>query len=199
MLNPGVAHNMSGLFEETNIGGGIAGYDAAGNALGEGGHPLEPQSVEPSGFSAFMDRFQSQAPALGLGIYQIGKSFNQPRRSSLSDILGSYYLPTFPTSVYSDARMKQDVQPVRQMMDQLAPYTFRYRSESGAGNPFEPQKRYLGVMAQDLEKSPLGQTMVENTPMGKTIDVGKGVGAFLAATADLNRRLNALERRKKNA
>ena len=53
-------------------------------------------------------------------------------------------------------------------------------------------------MAQDLEKAgPVGKSMVEDTPMGKLVNYGKGFGAVLAAQAHLNQRLKALESKKK--
>jgi hypothetical protein len=48
-------------------------------------------------------------------------------------------------------------------------------------------------MAQDLEKSQLGNQMVEESKDGKKINFAKGFAAILAANADLHRRLKAVE------
>ena len=45
-------------------------------------------------------------------------------------------------------------------------------------------------MAQDLEKTQLGKQMVENTPEGKQVNFGKGLGLVMASQARLNERLN---------
>lgn len=50
-------------------------------------------------------------------------------------------------------------------------------------------------MAQELEKSAVGDSMVEDTPDGKMVNYGKGFGAVLAAQAHLNERLNKLEKK----
>jgi hypothetical protein len=52
----------------------------------------------------------------------------------------------------------------------------------------------MGVMAQDLEKSPDGKEVVENTPVGKVLDMKRSVAFALANQADLNRRLSKVER-----
>ena len=65
---------------------------------------------------------------------------------------------------------------------------------AGAG-----EGRHLYVMAKDLEKAgPVGKQMVLDTPQGKMIDYGKGFGAMLANQANLNKRLNEVETKKKS-
>ena len=49
------------------------------------------------------------------------------------------------------------------------------------------------VMAQDLEKSEIGDRMVQDTKQGKVIDYGKSLPAMMAALAMLNKRLNKIE------
>ena len=44
------------------------------------------------------------------------------------------------------------------------------------------------VMAQDFEKTPVGSTVVRDTPQGKVID-GKGYHDALAAAADLQKQI----------
>ncbi len=48
-------------------------------------------------------------------------------------------------------------------------------------------------MAQDLEKTPEGKALVENTDQGKIVDYGKGLGTMLAAMADIHKRLKKIE------
>lgn len=79
-----------------------------------------------------------------------------------------------------------------QMLDRLDPQSFRYRDPRvGAGENF-------GVMAQDLERSKIGRSLVEEDPWGrKTVNTDRGFGAVLAAQANLNERLRALEALRK--
>jgi len=78
---------------------------------------------------------------------------------------------------------------VKEFLDALSAYTYRYKEpeKNGAGE-------HLGVMAQDLEKSSIGKTMVHDTPEGKMVDFGKAGGALLASQAMINDRLSELEK-----
>lgn len=80
------------------------------------------------------------------------------------------------------------VEGIKGMLDALKAKKYAYKGEG-------PDAEHLGIMAQDLEKSPLGRTMVLDTPRGKMVDGNLAFGAVLAAAADLNRRMNALETR----
>lgn len=85
-------------------------------------------------------------------------------------------------------------QRVHKMVSELKPFSYMYKEEVGD----EPNRRRFGVMAQDLEKTEFGKSMVETTPEGKKINMGMAVSAMLAATADVHARLKALEEKKKN-
>ena len=52
---------------------------------------------------------------------------------------------------------------------------------------------FVGVMAQDLEKSPMGASFVKDTPAGKQVDYGHGLAAILASQANIHDRLRTLE------
>lgn len=91
----------------------------------------------------------------------------------------------------SDERQKQDArtaEPAR-MMDALTPYAYHYKPESGQ----DPSKQRYGIMAQDLERTPMGASVVNDTPQGKQIDVPQAVGVSLASLANVNQRVRALE------
>jgi hypothetical protein len=71
--------------------------------------------------------------------------------------------------------------------DKLEPKTFRYRHpEPGM------EGRITGVMAQDMEKSQLGNGAVEETPAGKAIDMKKGLSLALASIAALKDEIDSL-------
>lgn len=93
--------------------------------------------------------------------------------------------------LFSDRRLKTDIQPgdnaARALMDSMSPETFE-RKATG--------EHELGIIAQDVERTPLGREIVEKDPDGyRAIDIGKGLGAALASLADLNDRLKKLEAR----
>lgn len=88
----------------------------------------------------------------------------------------------------SDEDAKQGVSSM--MFDTVKPYTYTYKDpeRDGAGQRF-------GVMAQDLEKNPVGATMVDDGPDGrKYIDMKSGMSAMLAAQADMHDRIKHLEK-----
>lgn len=91
----------------------------------------------------------------------------------------------------SDENLKTDIRPggakIQDFLDHISAEEYRYKDPGyGQGSQVSP-------MAQDLEKSPLGSQMVKDTPQGKMVDYGKGMGAMLAAQAHLNERLNKIE------
>lgn len=84
----------------------------------------------------------------------------------------------------SDERLKTDIKPVdkkelAELRKTLKPYMFRYLDERhGKGN-------FVGVMAQDLEKSRLGRTLVVTNKQGyKQIDLLKLQMLLLATLAE---------------
>lgn len=82
---------------------------------------------------------------------------------------------------------------VRKFLDHLTAEEYSYK-DGAKGMPGAGKKRYVSPMAQDLEKTDLGKSMVINTPNGKMVDYGKGFGAMLAAMADTHQRVKRLEK-----
>jgi len=86
-------------------------------------------------------------------------------------------------AAFSDERLKTNVTPVLkadldEMKKHLKAYSFKYISDKhGEGD-------WVGVMAQDLQKSKLGRTLVvENEDGHKMIDMKKVMSLFLATMA----------------
>lgn len=79
--------------------------------------------------------------------------------------------------------------PVQETLQNLRPYAFNYKEGIGE----DTGQRHVGVMAQDLEKTPAGSTIVRDTSKGKVLD-GKGTAMLnLAAAADLQRQMDELK------
>jgi len=90
----------------------------------------------------------------------------------------------------SDARVKQhikhDTAKIRAFLDTLHPQEFEYIQKPG--------DKHYGVMAQDLQESEVGESMVIKTPEGELmVHGGMGLSAVLAALGDINKRLASLE------
>jgi len=80
---------------------------------------------------------------------------------------------------------------IGEFLDALDSYSFEYKDEKHG------QGEKVGVMAQDLEKSSLGEQMVRDTPDGKMVDFGQGFAAILAAQAELKDELDKLKNKRK--
>lgn len=116
----------------------------------------------------------------GLGNAQASAQIAQANRSS--NLLGQGI--TGAAMYFSDERLKENIQPVdknefKEMKKHLKAYRFNYKSDKhGRGD-------WIGVMAQDLEKSRLGRTLVSHDEFGnKTIDIRKVLSMFLSSIAE---------------
>lgn len=92
-------------------------------------------------------------------------------------------------SAFSDERLKTDVKSgdskIYSFLDALGSHDYKYKdAKHGEGRRVSP-------MAQELEKTELGEEFVFETPDGKAVDYGKGFGTLLAAQAALHKRLKA--------
>lgn len=101
-----------------------------------------------------------------------------------------------PAQSPSDRDVKENIKPLKnasgemeKFLSSLKPSQYEYKdSANGTGEK-------IGVMAQDLEKSKIGKTMVDQAPDGtKMVDTNKAIGALLAGMADLNKKIKKLEK-----
>jgi Chaperone of endosialidase len=96
----------------------------------------------------------------------------------------------------SDRRVKKNIRradaEISALLGSIKPYGFKYKNPNAPGNA--PGKRF-GVMAQDLEKSNAGKSLVNNTPRGKTVDTNQAVLAALASLGNVDKRLKKIEKR----
>jgi len=89
----------------------------------------------------------------------------------------------------SQAAMYNAPSPIQETLRTTQPYAFNYKPGYGE----DPGQRHVGIMAQDLEKTPAGSTLVKDGPKGKMIDGKQAVGFNLAAAADLQKQIDALK------
>lgn len=109
---------------------------------------------------------------------------------------------TAPSYLMSDRETKTDRQKLldmamkpdsnRENLDKVDGYTYRYKPEA-AERIGEDTSTRPGVMAQDLEKAPAGKAVIEETPLGKGLDIKRALGFSLAGVAGLDKRLQRLE------
>lgn len=98
----------------------------------------------------------------------------------------------------SDERNKENVQDgsdeIEGFLDSLGTHKYDYKPDArglaGAG-----EGEHYSPMAQELEQTPVGASMVQDTPDGKQVDYGKGFGALASGLGELNERLKRIEGR----
>lgn len=100
---------------------------------------------------------------------------------------------------YSDETLKDYIKDVTDedidaFLTEIEPSEFEYTEEGK--NKGAPDGKVVGVMAQDMQKTKVGQSLVEEDEDGHLmVDVPKSVGALIATTASLNKRLKKLEKK----
>lgn len=81
----------------------------------------------------------------------------------------------------------KDEKKLKEFVEALKAHQYTYKDKKhGAGT-------YISPMAQELEKTELGKSMVVETPDGKAVDYARAGGVMLATAAMLNNRLDSLE------
>jgi hypothetical protein len=111
----------------------------------------------------------------------------QPDMGNMASMAGMF-------SSMSDEELKGNIHPadprVRQFMRGIGAHSYEYKSPNapGAGHG-----TFVSPMAQELEKTDLGKSMVVDTPHGKMVDYGKGFGVILAGSANHESRISDLE------
>lgn len=93
---------------------------------------------------------------------------------------------------YSDPKLKTGVSElstdeVNDVLNRLTGIKFRYR------DPELGQGQRVGISADALDSSPVGSTLVVMGERGKAVDNAKAAQFALAALADINKRLSAVE------
>lgn len=96
--------------------------------------------------------------------------------------------------LFSDKDLKKDVKPsvnLEEIVRKIKPKDFAYKPEAGEGDG-----KQVGVMAQDMEKTPLKENVVQ-TPEGRVIDTPKQENSNLNLILQLARRVIELEDKQK--
>ena len=200
--NDGEIANNQGI-----IGAIVSALTSSGISMKEN---IEPAQGDLQGF---LQSQPSQAPTLGssrqapmvgstIPRHQVQETGQRPMYTSgvletAGDSIGGGRSNMWTTQrqdavARSDEKKKKDVttsQPsLQEFLNNLEAFKYDYKNPDMDGHG-----KQFGVMAQDIEKSPVGASFVIDTPRGKMVDYGKGFGVILAAQSMLNERLNKLE------
>lgn len=187
-----------------NQAGAIRQADAAGASLGAqtglsgyrqrlGAEELANQELLRQQQLDQQAQIANQNKDLGIATANIGvREANQQRRSKfVSDLMGA----AGSAVALSDERAKENIKDADKDMDEflkaLTPKSYKYKP----GYEKETEgKGVHGIMAQDLEKSKAGKSLVKEIGGLKHVDTRMGFGTALAALARLNQRVSDLEK-----
>lgn len=165
----------------TNIFGGL--MSAAGGLIGGGSDARVKSDIEYAG------GLKDGRKMTGLADVAIHDAQSDTRRRQLP-------------SVTSDERTKiglhnaSEASEADQFLNTLKPYSYQYKDTSYEPTASPTGGRYLGVMAQNLEKGPTGKTIVREDARGmKKLEGGALMSALAAGTGRLHERLSELEAR----
>jgi hypothetical protein len=174
---------------------------------------LEPVQYDDEGNAINSGRMMSDEKSKERIRFLEGELYGRPRREV--DQQNPYrpdYLSEAERSVENGFDSRANLRGVR-------PYEYRYKpayaeliAEQAAGNaptearPAVAAEAYgeariprVGVMAQELEKTPGGRKVVSSTPVGKVLDMKRSVAFTMANQADMNRRLSRLEGKRNDS
>ena len=187
------------------LGQGAAMMGAANRANQRSGYtPMVGRA--PSGAQASMDALRAQlARSQGRGGGTLSQSvgggmmpfaFSDKESKMKAHMLDSIISQKASSQDSVVRKAQRQQHPLDDLMSETKPYSFDYNNkgrklQAALGN--DPDGRQYGVMAQDLERSPVGRSMVVDTPAGKVVDTNKAAMASLAANARLNERLERME------
>jgi hypothetical protein len=96
---------------------------------------------------------------------------------------------------HSDVEAKEEfadpAPAIEEFLEAAEPSEYSYKPEYKS-SPLAGEGRYVSPMAQGLERSTIGRSMVVDTPAGKVVDYGKSFGALLGSLSHLNKKLNSI-------
>lgn len=119
--------------------------------------------------------------------YGIDKAAEASERGYETDMFGNIIGTVGAVAgLFSDKRLKEDIRPdkISDGLARIKAYSFKYK-----GNP----RQERGVMAQDLEKTPM-ETAVVETPKGKMVDTSRLSTLNTAALSEHEKRLQGVEK-----
>lgn len=135
----------------------------------------------------------SLSNSIGSGLF--GGSSGSSAASDASDVGDIADDSSDFADFFSDKNLKTNVKnddfDMDKFLDNLSGYKYQYKPKAvEMGMPTGEQH---GPMAQDLEKSPVGKSLVEDTPDGKMVDYSKSGPVMMAALANLHGRMRKVE------
>ena len=124
----------------------------------------------------------------------LNNSISSARQQRVKDAMNIY--GNIKNAISSDKNNKTNISKetvpdeLDNFLNALTAYGYEYKQPEKYGKG--PQ---IGVMAQDLEKSNIGKSLVLNTPEGKMVKASEAFGPMMAGLVRENERINELDER----
>lgn len=161
---------------------------------------LQAKGMDDAAIAAMMGLSQDALNSIltaETGVMQAKLQRDQAKHSSQNSMLGSGIgaVGAIAAAYFSDKRVKENInkladKKIAQFLNALNGYEYDYKDTSLPGTA---EGRRFGIMIQDIEKTPMGKSLVKETEKGKMIDIGQGLGTVMAGLGHINKRLNQLE------
>lgn len=98
-------------------------------------------------------------------------------------------------AMMSDRNSKKNIKSgdgsTEEFLNNIGDHEYEYKESAG-----QDDKKHVGPMAQELEKSTTGKQMVSDSPKGKMVDYSKSGPAILASLAFLHKEIKSLKEGK---
>ncbi len=126
--------------------------------------------------------------ATGLAMYQNGQNPQNQQQQGGGNAASLAGL----AAMFCDEATKEDAAPVEsdkfvEFLDSIAPTSYRYKKDFGG-------EARVGFMAQDIEGTEIGATMVETGDDGlKRVKMDAALSALMATASDLHKRVEKVE------
>jgi hypothetical protein len=184
-INKAGQYAAANLATPTNFGNGSGGSQsaAAQNAVQSGSGSSSAGSSSGGSSSGMGGMMSSMMSKFGGSGSSSASSNTGEGGSALS--MGS------DMDIESDERAKKDIHDddyqTQNFLDALKAHTYQYKNpeENGKG-------RFMGVMAQELEKTGIGKQAVVETPKGKMVDYARLASVMLAGQVLQNEQIKQL-------
>lgn len=178
---------------------------APGNPAGPGGPDYDramKAADDAKKKEALKERYGS---ALGAGLRSASQSLMATSVNPYAQHLISSSMPQGPAFA-SDRDVKENIEPASNLrlgaseaVSKAPGYSFRYKDpeRNGDASEYEGDGEFYGVMAQDLEKTPVGRSTVKRAPDGtKMVDTSRLSLVNTAAIQELQEEVDRLKGRK---
>jgi len=140
------------------------------------------QSQATSGYNQLQGQAQQQAATGGV---LVGNAIQAGAQAAMSDERQK----TNITTIISKLKGEKQQSPLDAVIAKLRPVTYNYKSTSGE----DPTKDRVGILAQDLEKTPMKDNVSTDENGNKVVDINQQTLSNTGLIAEMAQRMKTLE------